>query len=570
MAQTSLSSLEQRCLAGLRAKGYPATSVQMDPAKLKGGYICDTMRVFIAYGQDAQHTQSAKEEVEARRAHVGVDGLPKAVIDRPLTAILKIASPLSNDHDVAMRLRLYEREWHFYETLSARVPVRVPLHLGSVKDEATGLITEGVLLEDLEVPGAVLCPKLDDSGVLKTVSAMARQHAMFWNMPELSSGALGIKPHNSPWYQPGWGEDINGYWPRFEAKWRSRGVAGDAAGPGLPLEAYTVGKRIADCFAWVQNELSSKPHTFNHGDVKPPNSAPCPLRHNPDSRRPPATLVSRVVSSLPSSPRPRLTARANAGGCGVRSVHDARRRARFHRLAVHGGGQGLPGPRLLPHRGLRGRRVPPARGARHEPLSRVPRAQWHPRLLPRGSQARLEACLHALPVLRARAHTPPYRATSMHHASTPFTLCRPPRAIYQVAMWFGTTPDDQLVDPGFPRRFVPRAFDAILRHDCLSLLPDTLGPGGEVRAPTLPRLADRPARGGRARCPVPSSHRLTAACVPTRVRVAGSRPRPRWLSPQGLATARWRQSRTASLPPCPLSLARARVRCSRCVPPTRR
>ena len=93
----------------------------------------------------------------------------------------------------------------------------------------TGLITEKALLEDLEstlpphtterpalrptprastrlplaafrqVPGAVLCPKLDDEGVLKTVSAIARQHAMFWNMPELSSGALGIKPHNSPW-----------------------------------------------------------------------------------------------------------------------------------------------------------------------------------------------------------------------------------------------------------------------------------------------------------------------------------------------------------------------------------
>ena len=26
-----------------------------------------------------------------------------------------------------MRLRLYEREWHFYEALSSRVPVRVPL-----------------------------------------------------------------------------------------------------------------------------------------------------------------------------------------------------------------------------------------------------------------------------------------------------------------------------------------------------------------------------------------------------------------------------------------------------------
>ena len=47
MKQTTLHSLEARCLAGLRAKGYPATSCEMDPAKLKGGYICDTMRVPI-------------------------------------------------------------------------------------------------------------------------------------------------------------------------------------------------------------------------------------------------------------------------------------------------------------------------------------------------------------------------------------------------------------------------------------------------------------------------------------------------------------------------------------------
>jgi hypothetical protein len=60
----------------------------------------------------------------------------------------------------------------------------------------------GVLLEDLEVPGAVLCPKMDDAGVLKTVSHMARHHAQFWNMPELSSGALGIKPHNASWCAP--------------------------------------------------------------------------------------------------------------------------------------------------------------------------------------------------------------------------------------------------------------------------------------------------------------------------------------------------------------------------------
>ena len=43
---------------------------------------------------------------------------------------------------------------------------------------------------------------------------------------------------------------------------------------------------------------------------------------------------------------------------------------------------------------------------------------------------------------------------------------------FYVAMWFGTTPDDTLVDPDFPRRFVPRAFDCILRNGAHHLLKD--------------------------------------------------------------------------------------------------
>ena len=37
-------------------------------------------------------------------------------------------------------------------------------------------------------------------------------------------------------------------------------------------------------------------------------------------------------------------------------------------------------------------------------------------------------------------------------------------------MWFGTTPDESLVDPDFPRRYVPRAFDCILRNNAHELL----------------------------------------------------------------------------------------------------
>ena len=137
-----------------------------------------------------------------------------------------------------------------------------------MKDTETGLTTEGVLLEDLEVPGAVLCPRLDDAGVMLTIQHVAKHHANFWNSPDLASGALGVKPHNGPWYQPGWGDDIAAYWPLFIKKWETRDAR---RARELPPEAFAAGEAIMHSFAWIQDELSKKPHTFNHGDVKPPN-----------------------------------------------------------------------------------------------------------------------------------------------------------------------------------------------------------------------------------------------------------------------------------------------------------
>ena len=116
MDQEDKNDVAGRCLAGLRAQGIPATRVLLDPTKLKGGYICDTMRVKIFY--DTVRKMSPKATGKGARGWGS---------ERPATAILKIASPVSNDHDVAMKLRLYEREWHFYETLSSRVPVRATI-----------------------------------------------------------------------------------------------------------------------------------------------------------------------------------------------------------------------------------------------------------------------------------------------------------------------------------------------------------------------------------------------------------------------------------------------------------
>ena len=418
-----------RCLAGLRSNGIPATRVELDATKLKGGYICDTMRVKIYYGPGSPGGSSAGDAGGG-----GVEAAPRrgAVSARPETAILKIASPASADHDVAMRLRLYEREWHFYETLSHRVPIRVPRWLGSVKDVETGLTTEGVLLEDLDVPGAVLCPQLDDAGVLLTIQSgaprrfrdrrfpfgravvrcldghraaiergrsharvnrrhIAKHHASFWNAPELASGALGVKPHNGPWYQPGWGDDLSAYWPKFVEKWSKPDARRSLE---LPPEAFAAGEAIINKFAWVQDELSKKPHTFNHGDVKPPN-----------------------MFMMPNSVPAFIDWQYTAVGKGCQDI--------IFFL-------------------IEGYTIDECR--RLEPIALK---HYHAALTTYGVTD------YSFDDLKRD-----WQLASMHFP-------------FYVAMWFGTTPDETLVDPDFPRRFVPRAFDCILRNGAHRLLEET-------------------------------------------------------------------------------------------------
>eukprot|EP00976_Prorocentrum_cordatum_P076364 1182276-Prorocentrum_minimum.AAC.3 len=152
------NSVATKCKDALVAKGLPVAVVHLDETKLKGGYICDTMRLEIEY---------TKED----------ETLPK-------TMVLKMEMPTSNDHQVAMDLHLYDREWHFYETMSALVPVRVPKYYGTVLSE-DGKQKIGVIMEDLCLPGSVLDPKLDEAGVMLTVKHCAEMHAKFWNNPDL-------------------------------------------------------------------------------------------------------------------------------------------------------------------------------------------------------------------------------------------------------------------------------------------------------------------------------------------------------------------------------------------------
>lgn len=353
-------------LVALRQAGTPAASLTVDPSHLKGGYICQTFRIHLSY-----------ESAADAAAH-------------PATAVLKQSAPSDSggDHLVALRLKLYDREWQFYESgLSEAVPVRTPRYLGSLRGEDGA--TVGVLLEDLCVPGAVLNPTLDEAGVLLTARHAAKLHARYWNAPELGSGALGIRPHDDAWFSPSWQEAVQGYWPRFEHVWRT-GEGGNRA--ALPEEAYAAGAAIVRAFGWVQSEVSAQPHTFIHGDIKPGN-----------------------MFLMPDGTPAFIDWQYTAVGKGVQDLA-------FMLIE----GYDIPTCKQL---------EPKVKAAYLQALRDEGVAGYTEEQLERDWQL-------------ATLHFPFY-----------------------VAMWFGTTADADLVDPDFPRRFVPRAFDAILRHGAHKLLP---------------------------------------------------------------------------------------------------
>ena len=351
-------NLIHRCKKALQRRGFPVQNLVIDAKKLKGGYICETLRLQIEYDK-AKGSQGRT---------------------LPQTCVLKTEAPGSADHNTALKLHLYEREWHFYTTMNSLVPVRVPAFYGAVEPEdgKDGIV--GVLMEDLALPGSVLCPKLDMKGILNLVDHTAKLHAKFWNDESLEK--RGVHRLNGPWFQPSWERKIRRHWPAFKQKWSA--VIGS--------EAIAAGEAIVRNFEFIQNHLASPPFTFLHGDVKPAN-------------------MFLLKGNIPAFIDWQYT-KIGKGVCDIvffiiEGYPEAKQREIEGKVREHY-------CECLRSHGVRGY------------TQQMCQRDW------------AIACMY-FPVY--------------------------------VSMWFGTVPDEDLVDEMFPRRFVPRCFAAIMRNHSVSYLP---------------------------------------------------------------------------------------------------
>ncbi len=182
---------------------------------------------------------------------------PEAGAPRSLVAKLPTAQPANLE--VALALRLYEREVGFYRHAAAFVPVRVPRSYLAVADAATGRFL--VLLEDmadgtgLQVGDQVRGLTLHEASV--TIENLAAMHAAWWQRPELDD--LSFLPRlNEPMYLEVVPGIFRGGLPAVEERYADR----------LPVESLRLARRLEPVFEELTYRCAVEPTTLIHTDTR--------------------------------------------------------------------------------------------------------------------------------------------------------------------------------------------------------------------------------------------------------------------------------------------------------------
>ena len=223
-----VSSLLSRCKLALEKEGLPVIHLELDRAKLKGGFIASVYRIFLYYD-----TYDLKEY--------------------PKTIILKHEVTNENSfNQIATSLDLYNREYYFYENISKDIAIKCPKYYGTLYSR-NNQIKEGIIIEDYDTERFVLNPDFNKDVLYSVVQQCSKYHIQYWNNDML------LKRHNDKTFKPSWQNFLKSRWDTFKKRWCKKD------------NHKRMCKYILNHFEKIQDYLSSGDITLCHGDVKLPN-----------------------------------------------------------------------------------------------------------------------------------------------------------------------------------------------------------------------------------------------------------------------------------------------------------
>jgi len=172
-------------------------------------------------------------------------------VSAPSSFVIKLLSESRKFRDFSYEIGAYEREINFYKELAENIPIRLPKLFYSV----CGYHYNIMLMEDLTylTPGDQV-KGMDQKRVLITLDSLAKVHATYWESPLLDS--------------MDWMPTTNNIEVDYNEKWDS---FAELCGYFIDPEGLKVGEKIRPYVSWLSQEVSKRPKTLTHDDMKEDN-----------------------------------------------------------------------------------------------------------------------------------------------------------------------------------------------------------------------------------------------------------------------------------------------------------
>jgi HAD superfamily hydrolase (TIGR01509 family) len=217
------------------ALNIPVTDIRIQSGKLKGGYIASIIG-FTVLGERGSP----------------VSRVPCTNSEYILKYENENVSDLSRMADI---LKLYEREYYFYNNISEYINVNIPKYISTTK---TGIILENLIIKGYTPNLNLNTQNIDVS--LKIISEMAKMHAKFWGK-DLLQTFPGLKKTTDKIFNPFLSTFVKERLRGFKSRWSC-------------ILTNKQLKYISSCvnnFSDIQKRLAENNLTIIHGDIKSAN-----------------------------------------------------------------------------------------------------------------------------------------------------------------------------------------------------------------------------------------------------------------------------------------------------------